>query len=511
MVRDIIFAYFLGASGLMDGWVVAFKIPNLARRLFGEGAASSSFIPVYSKQIVSDRKSADELACTVVTVVFVILAAAVLVGELFIFSYYTFFADLGPTRFKLVLAGIMLPYMILICVVAIIAGILNSHGHFAAPAFAPVVLNVFIIASMCFSGWVVAAGPTVQVIVTAFAVIIAGLVQLFSQFGPLKRHGVSLRPAWQVRTAGFRQVITLMGPMILGLTVTQINTLLDDFIALGLSGSAEKGEFLSFFGSSVQYPVWEGAVSHLFYAQRLYQLPLGVFGISLATAIFPVMSRNAAEGNMPELCRTISRGLKGAVFVALPSAAGLIIVRELLIRVIFQRGRFETADTVETAFTLVFYSAGIVGFFLQQILTRAFYASHDSKMPAITAVIAVCVNFVLNLLLIWPLGTAGLALSTAVSSYIQVSVMLVVLKKRMGGDIIGGAGLEVVKTVFCTFIMVSSGLFVKHALWALPKGIIYEISGLAAIVIISAGVYSLCARVVRAESLALIFSHKRKI
>ena len=163
MVRDMAFAYFLGASGLMDGWVIAFKIPNLTRRLFGEGAASASFIPVYSQELQRDREGAGRLACTVVTVVFLILAGVVLLGEVGIWTYYNFFSVHESNKLMLALTGIMLPYMVLICVVAILGGILNSHLHFAAPAASPIVLNVFIIGSLCFSGWVLCMEPSRQV------------------------------------------------------------------------------------------------------------------------------------------------------------------------------------------------------------------------------------------------------------------------------------------------------------------------------------------------------------
>jgi putative peptidoglycan lipid II flippase len=173
LVRDMAFSYFLGASGVMDAWVIGFKIPNLARRLFGEGAASASIIPVYSEELQRDPRQANRLACTVVTVVFLILAGIVLVGELGVWGYYTFFAAHQSTKLMLALTGIMLPYMILICTVAILGGVLNSHRHFAAPAAAPIVLNIFIIASLCFTGWILVIAPSRQVFIVAAAVMTA--------------------------------------------------------------------------------------------------------------------------------------------------------------------------------------------------------------------------------------------------------------------------------------------------------------------------------------------------
>lgn len=505
LVRDISFAYFLGAGGLMDGFAIAFKIPNLARRLFGEGAASSSFIPVYSEQLQKDKKNAHILACTVVTFVFVLLAGFVIAGEGVIWGYYKVFSVYAGTKLKLALSGMMLPYMVLICVVAILAGILNSHRHFAFPAAAPIVLNVFIIGSLCFSGFVLGFEPGKQVFFVAAAVILAGVVQLLMQFVPLWSKGIYIRPAWQIHSDAFKKILFLMGPMVLGLTATQINTLADDLIALWLSGSSEKGQFFSLLGRQINYPVWEGAVSHLFYSQRLYQFPLGVLGISLATAIFPVMSSEAASGDFASLRRTISRGLRCAVFVAVPATAGLLLVGRPLVTAIFQRGRFTPEDTALTVWTLCFYSLGLCGFFCQQILTRAFYSMQDSKVPARSALVAVLLNIVLNLTLIWFLGTGGLALSTAICSYLQVVILAVVLRGRLGSSVLGGLGWAAGKTAVATAAMSVVGLLALQLSGNWP-----DIFKLILTVPAAAGGYWLSARLLRIEMLGLLAGGNKK-
>ncbi|MHC4519468.1 MAG: murein biosynthesis integral membrane protein MurJ [Planctomycetota bacterium] len=503
MLRDMAFAFFLGATGIMDGWVIAFMIPNLSRRLFGEGAASSSLIPVYSQELQRDRKHADRLALTVLTVVFVTLSAIVVAGELLIWIWHAF-SDYETTRLKLALSGVMLPYMVMICCVAILAGILNTHRHFAAPAAAPVLLNVILIASLCFGGWVLKLPARVQVFGTAAAVLLAGLVQLGLQILPLRAKGIHIRPAWEVRSPAFRRVLLLMGPMVLGLTVTQINTLADNFIALWLSGSAEKGRFFEWFGLRIHYPLWEGAVSQLFYAQRLYQFPLGVFGISLATAIFPVMSADAARKDFPSLCKTISRGLRCAVFVALPATIGLLLVSESVVAAIFQRGRFTSLDTIATSFTLAFYVLGLSGYFAQQVLTRAFYSLQESHVPAKSAVVAVLINLVLNLTLVWFLGTGGLAAATAICSYIQVVILAYVLRRQLGPGILTGLRRAVLQTIAVTFAMELALLAVVFALrhWG-------PIPRLAVAVPVAAGTYILAARLFRVEMLALLLGTRK--
>ena len=504
MLRDMAFAYFLGAGGLMDGWAIAFKIPNLARRLFGEGAAASSLIPVYSEQLQKNPENAKKLVCTVVTVIFVLLAVIVLLGEGIIWGYYKFFSVYPSTDLKLTLSAIMLPYMILICVVAILAGILHAHRHFAMPAAAPIVLNIFIIGALCFGGWVLGMQPGSLVFVVAVAVLIAGLVQLSMQLRPLRARGVYIRPAWQVKSEPFKKIVILMAPMILGLTVTQINTLADDFIALWFSGSQEKGEFFLWFGRQIRYPMWEGAVSQLFYSQRLYQFPLGVLGISLATAIFPVMSSQAAKKNFDALVKTVSRSIRAAVFIALPATAGLLLVRNLLVSLIFERGQFTSGDTALTAAVLSFYSLGLCGFFTQQIVTRAFYSIQDSKMPARSALIAVFVNIVLNLILIWFMGTRGLALSTALCSYLQVAILIFALRRRLGTSILNGLTATLAKTLVATTLMWFAGMGVLFLAGYLPDGMGFDILRLAVVVSSAAAVYWLAAKLLRIEMLSLI-------
>lgn len=503
MLRDMVFAFFLGASGVMDGWVIAFMIPNLARRLFGEGAASSSLIPIYSQELEKDRYRADRLAMTATTVVFVILTAIVVAGEALIWILYAL-SDHEATRLKLHLTGVMLPYMTLICTVAILGGILNTHRHFAAPAAASVVLNVLLIVALCFGGWVLKVPPRTQVFLAAGAVLLTGIVQLGIHIPPLRSCGVPLWPAWDIRSPAFRRVLILMGPMVLGLTATQINTLADNFVALWLSGSAEKGQFFELFGRRIAYPMWEGAVSQLFYAQRLYQFPLGVFGISLATAIFPVLSSDAARKDFTSLCRTVSRGLRCSVFIALPATVGLLLVGEPLVGLIFERGEFSSADTIGTTFTLAFYVLGLGGYIAQQVLTRVFYSLQESSVPAKSAAVAVLVNVFLNLTLVWFLGAGGLAASTAICSYLQVGILATILRRRFGPEIRTGMRRAVLETIGATVCMEVVLLAVLYAMRY--HGVALQLS---VAVPVAAGTYLLVARLWGMEMLSLLIGGRR--
>ena len=509
LVRDMAYSQFFGAQELMDAWSIAFMIPNLARRLFGEGAASASFIPVYSKEVQLDKEGSDKLAGTVVTVIITLLAGLVVFGWLVMWGFYMLSGKADETRLIISLSSIMLPYTIMVCVVAILAGILNVHRHFAAPAAAPIVLNIFIISTILLTGWAFDIPGREQVFAVAFSVLAAGIAQIAIQIAPLRASGVSLKPAWDVHSDAFKKIMLLMGPMILGMTVTQINTLSDNLIAWFFSGSDDKGAFFEFLGNTIRYPLWRGSVSHLYYSQRLYQLPLGILGISLATAIFPVMSSDAARKDHDALCRTIGRGIKGAFFVAIPASVGLLLVAHPLVAAVFEHGKFLSSDTTMTSRTLAFYAIGLCGFFTQQIVTRAFYAMQDSKTPMKSALAAVIVNVILNMTLIWFIGTAGLALSTALCSYLQVIVLTWLLRVKFGAALFQGFADVIIKTIVGTVIMSLAGLAVLWAFRTLDDNWKFNLIRLIVIVPVCIGVYYICSKLLRNEMLSLITGRKK--
>jgi len=491
MVRDMAFAYFFGAGWLMTAWTWGFKIPNLSRRLFGEGAASASFIPIYSEQLHHDRDNANTLANTVLTVVAAVLTTFVVIGETAVLGYYFLFETRTGPRIGLLLCAIMLPYMVFVCTTAILGGILNVHRHFAAPAAAPIVLNIFIIAGILFTGTVLNIEPQRQVFFVAVAVLIAGLAQIGTQLVPLRTAGVSVRPAWQVNTEPFKRIILMMAPMMIAQTVTQLNTLADDIIA-------------TVFMNENGYPLSYGAVSYLYYSQRLYQFPLGVLGISLATAIFPVMSADAARKDYDTLAATISRGIRSALFIAIPATVGIWLIAGPLVTVIFEHGQFNSTDTRVVAFTLCFYALGLCGYFCQQILTRAFFSLQDSKTPMKSAIFAVVINVMLNLTLIWILGTAGLALSTALCAYLQVAILTFVLRRRFKTPVMRGLAATVLKTAIAAGLMCVAGCSILLLTGKLPENHRTALLRLGLIVPVSVVVYLLVSKLLRTEELGLL-------
>lgn len=509
MIRDICYSKYFGATALGDAWLIAFRIPNLSRRIFGEGAGSASFIPVYSEILEKDEKAAASLANTVATATFTLLAVMVLLGWLGM-AVYCRTADINPeTSLIMSLSSIMLPYAAIICTVAILAGILNVHNHFAMPAFAPVILNVFIIAAIVITGTLLRLSPITQVYATAVAVMTAVSVKMVTHLIALKRLGIKIRPQWQVHSPEFKKIMLLMGPMVLGATATQINTLADDMIAWSFSGSDAKGAQMIFFGRTVAYPLWRGCVMQLYIAQRLYQLPLGVLGIALATAIFPVLSRAAARKDHSELIDTVMRGLKCSFYLATPCAIGLCLIAIPFITVFFQGKDFTHDDTIKTSAIMCCYAFGLAGFFFQQIITKAFYAIQDSKMPAITAVISVITNVILNLTLIWFMGAAGLALATAICSYLQVAILLAVLRNRYKEHFSEGMTAAVLKVLAASLAMYAVGKIAMLSMNGLPWNYITNAARIVITMVVSCGTYYAMSKLLKIEMFDMIFARKK--
>jgi putative peptidoglycan lipid II flippase len=334
------------------------------------------------------------------------------------------------------LTAILMPYMALICTAAVASGVLNVRRHFAVPAAAPTILNVAMIVALLGGAIVCNRSGTAHRAVAhgtgetavahtcddatlmdwvCFSVLVAGVVQLLITGVTLKRVGFFPRFSAAWRDPQLRRVFALMGPMALGLSAVQINTLVDSIIAYLFV--TENGERV---GPAV-----------LGYAQFLYQLPLGVAGISLATAIFPDLSTKAAEGDRAGLAEVFSRGVRMSLFIALPSAVGLILVAEPLVATLYQRGEFDASDTSRVAATLVFYSLGVPAYFVQHIVVRAFYALQDSRTPARAAIAMVVLDLAMNLVLVFVMEERGLALATAVCATLQVGYLLFKLKRLL--------------------------------------------------------------------------------
>ena len=413
LARDATLSRVFGASVVMDAFFFAFIIPNLFRRLFGEGALTAAFVPSYAQLDKSDPQTAKRLASLLIAVLIVALGAVTVVGEVVLY-FLSRQSDHEHLAIRLMM--IMLPYMPLVCVVALLGAMLQVHGRFGPSAAAPIVLNVCLIAAAV--GVVPIVGQLTQarhISAVAIAVVVAGLVQIAWMLWALRGRGWWTRDFAQARTAAGK-VIRLAGPMMLGLGVLQLNTFFDSLIA----------SYPTIVGSTifgVDYPLKEGAMSAVSFAQRLYQFPLGVFGIAVATAIFPALARQAAD---PEaFADTLRRGLRLVVFIGLPASAGLMLVGQPLATVILQGGDFTADDSARVAFVLMGYATAVWAYSMIHVLTRAFYAVGNAKTPVKIAVSMVALNLILNCTLIWtPLREAGLAWSTAICATLQAAILL---------------------------------------------------------------------------------------
>ena len=426
LARDATLSRVLGAGAVMDTFFFAFIIPNLFRRLFGEGALSAAFLRVYAQLDTSDRDTARRLATLTIGLLAAGLGALTIAGELLL---YWLSARAGHDQLVVRLLMIMLPYMPMICLVAILGAMLQVHGRFGPSAGAPIVLNLFIIgATIGVAPMLGVRDAGVHVTVVAASVTVAGAAQLAWMTWALGARRWHMA-GWRRAVEPLRTVVGQAVPMILGLGVLQLNVLLDGVLA---SYPTLVGPTI--FG--VEYPLHEGAMAAVSFAARLYQFPLAVVGLAVATAIFPALARLADDER--SFSEVLQRGLRLVIFIGLPASAGLMLVGPLLVRVILEGGRFGAADVDRVAFVLYGYAAGVWAYSTIHVITRGFYAMGDTRTPVTVAVAMVALNLVLNCVLIWtPLREAGLAWSTAVCAVIQFAVLLGLARRRLPAASIG--------------------------------------------------------------------------
>ncbi len=431
MLRDAATAALFGLSGggVMDAFVLAFRIPNVLRRLFGEGALAVSYLPVLSAALEHDRRHGWRLASVVLLHLAAVLLAVVLVGEVALVAIGWFFGSSGEIRLFASLAAIMLPYALFICLAAQAAATLHALGRFALPALVPTILNVsWLLAVVLIAPWW-SADKASQAHVVALSVLVAGAVQFVVQIPLLRQTGFQFDYQPSAVRKEFWTVVRAMGPMVLGLMATQLNTLMDSAVAWTFAAPDQPQSRIAWLGN-VAYPMDQGAVAALYYGERLYQFPLGMLGVAVATAIFPLLSRHAARNDLKSLSEDLTLGLRLVLFLGIPATVGLVLLAEPLARLIYEHRQFTSADALRTARVIAAYSLGVWAYCAQPVLARGFYAIGNRATPVRTGALAVVVNLVLNLLLIWPLAESGLAVATSVSASLQVVVLAVAFSKQ---------------------------------------------------------------------------------
>lgn len=406
LARDMVIAYFFGASAGADTFFLAFRIPNFFRRLFGEGAFSQAFVPVLSEYSSKRDKAevkdlVDKVAGTLGLNLVILTLVGVLGAQVIISVFAAGYVYNGQGE-KLALATDMLrltfPYLMLISLTALAGGILNSYGRFAVPAFTPVLLNLsLILCAVYLRPWL-----ETPVMALAWAVLIAGVAQLTFQLPFLAREGLLPRPRVDFKDEGVRKILTLMLPALFGVSVGQINLLLDTVLA----------SFLE-----------TGSLSWLYYSDRLLELPLALFGITIATVILPSLSREHAEDGREEFGRTLDWAIRMVLLVGVPASIALVLLSEALITTLFYQGAMTERDVEMAALSLSAYGIGLLGHMMVKVLAPGFFSRQDTKTPVRYGIIALVSNMVLNLALVWQFRHAGLALATSLSAFINAGLL----------------------------------------------------------------------------------------
>ena len=414
LVRDVVLATLVGASSNADAFFVAFKIPNFLRRLFAEGAFAQAFVPVLSETREQGGREAvkaliDRVAGVLGGSLLLLTTLAIIAAPLVAVVFAPGFSrDAAKLALTADLIRITFPYLFLISLTGFAGGILNSYGRFAVPAFTPILLNVSLIGSAVFLAPQVAE----PVYALALGVLFAGMIQLLFQLPALHGLGLVPRPRWDTHQVGVRRILTLMVPALFGVSVSQINLLLDTVLASLLPA---------------------GSVSWLYYSDRLTELPLGVFAIAIATVILPALSSQKAlreqANHRQDFSRTLNWALSAVLLLALPATAALAILAEPILMTLFQYGEFTRYDVQMSAVSLRAYTLGLTAFMLVKVLAPGFYARQDMRTPVRIGIVAMVTNMVLNPLLVFPLmwqfgvGHAGLALATSAAAWLNATLL----------------------------------------------------------------------------------------
>ncbi len=409
VAREMVMARYFGAGMATDAFNVAYRIPNLLRDLFAEGALSSAFVPTFVREYKArGREGAWLLASVVLNALAVILGALSLMfffgAKWFVFILASGFAE-SPEKFELTvqMTRILSPFLLFVALAAVVMGMLNSRGIYFVPAAAPSAFNVCCILAGIFLSPIMPALGLEPIVSMAIGAIAGGASQLLVQLPTVYRAGYRYAAELSWRHPGLRQIGRLMLPAVVGLSATQINITVDTQIA-------------SRFG--------DGPVSWLNYGFRLMQLPLGLFGMAIATAALVTISGQAARGEMDRFRSTIASSLKLAACLTFPSMVGLIVFREEIVRLLFERGSFQAGDTLQTSRVLVLYVLALFSYSAVKVLVRAFYALGRTRTPVRASVFSVAVKIAVNFALIFPMGYLGLALATSLASWLNMALLL---------------------------------------------------------------------------------------
>ena len=422
----------------MDAFTVAFRIPNLVRDLFAEGAMSAAFVPTFTRHLsLHGKADAWRLGNHVLNGLIVVTAALVVVGSIFARLLVTLYAAdyafvPGKLELTILLTRLMLPFLTFAALAAALMGMLNSLNHYFVPALAPASFNVatilcalLLVPAMTSLGW-----PPITAV--AVGALLGGIAQVGMQYPPLRREGFRYRPLLDPGDPGLQRVLMLMGPGTIGLAATQVNLFVNTLLATSQG---------------------TGAASWLTYAFRLMYLPLGLFGVSIATAVLPAAAYHAARNDVKAIRATVSRAVTLMLVLNVPATFGLFALATPIVKLLFERGQFLPSDTLATAAALQFYAVGLVGYSTARITSPIFYTLGLPRLPVKLSISSITLNIVASVLLVSALGFRGLALATSIAALAHGASSILLLRRRLGGIDGGRLGVTAVKVVGAAVIM----------------------------------------------------------
>ncbi|MCV6546912.1 MAG: murein biosynthesis integral membrane protein MurJ [Cohaesibacter sp.] len=472
-VRDMLMAASVGTGPVADAFLVAFRLPNLFRRLFAEGAFNSAFVPIFAASLQDEgqtgaRQVAQEILAGLLFVLLLFIALAELAMPWMIHILAPGFAqDASKFDLAVVLTRITFPYLLCMSLIAFLSGILNSLGKFAAAAFAPVLLNIVLITTLLLILFLGAGKSHLAGYYLAWGVFVAGFVQLLSLIWAVKRAGFPISLTWPKSTANTRKLIKLGIPGIIAGGVTQLNITIGTIIA------------------SFQ----AGAVSYLYYADRIYQLPLGVVGIAIGVVLLPDLTKKVRAGEQEAVLTSQNRAMEFAMFLTLPASVALAVIPAPIIQVLFERGKFDAEDTQLTALALAAFAFGLPAFVLNKVLSPGFFARHDTKTPMKFAAIAMLVNVTGSLALFPFIQHVGIALATTLAGWLNVALLAISLHRR-GDFLLDWVLIRRLSLFLLASVMMGTGLYMLQQTlmpWLHSPALLHQALALAVLVL--AGIF----------------------
>jgi putative peptidoglycan lipid II flippase len=496
LVRDQVFAIFFGAGLYYDAFLTAFRIPNLLRDLFAEGALSAAFVTTFTQVLqTKGEKEALRLSNRVATLLILVIAVISIIGWWYAPAIVRvlapgFYDVPGKAELTVQLTRIMIPFLLLVALAAQAMGILNARGRFGIPALASAFFNVGSIIGGLLLGFVV--GPAIGLSAIegmAYGTLIGGFLQLAVQWPSLTRAGFSYQPMISINDPGVRQIFSLMGPAIIGTAAVQVNVFVNTNFASSIVDPATGA-------------VANGPVSWLSYAFRFMQFPIGVFGVAIATATLPPLSRSSAQADYQEFRQTLAHSLALVFLLCIPSAVGLAVLSRAIIALIFEHGQFTAFDTIQTGDALAAYAIGLAGYAAVKVLSPAFYALGDARTPMLISLGSIAVNYVMNSLLVRRFGHVGLAFSTSTVALVNFILLAFLMRRRVGRLEGSRLGLKLARICLASVLMAAVAWLVSEFCASLPLvGIALRLVRVSAAITLAAVAFYLACKWLRIEEL----------